>query len=90
MTPVYYEGMDDQLSALGLVLNCVVLWNTVYMDRALAELHVQDYPLDDADVARLSPSVRSHIGIDGHYSFHLPGLGGAHRPLRDPEAPDSE
>ncbi|NKY60933.1 Tn3 family transposase [Nocardia flavorosea] len=90
MTRVYYEGMEDQLSALGLVLNCVVLWNTVYMDRALAELRALDYPLDDADVARLSPFVRSHIGIDGHYSFHLPDLGGTHRPLRDPEAPDSE
>ncbi|XOZ84124.1 Tn3 family transposase [Nocardia testacea] len=28
--------MEDQLSSLGLVLNCVVLWNTVSMDRALA------------------------------------------------------
>jgi Tn3 transposase DDE domain len=29
MHQAYYEGMEDQLSALGLVLNCVVLWNTV-------------------------------------------------------------
>jgi hypothetical protein len=29
---------------------------------------------------------RAHIGIDGHYGFHLPDLGGAHRPLRDPDA----
>ncbi len=90
MTRAYYEGMEDQLSALGPVLNCVVLWNTVYMDRVLAELCVQDYPVDDADVARLSPFVRGHIGIDGHYSFYLPDLGGTHRPLRDPEAADSE
>lgn len=27
---------------------------------------------------------RAHIGIDGHYRFHLPGLGGAHLPLCDP------
>src|SRR5450631_2810669 len=26
----YREGMEDQLGALGLVLNCIVLWNTVY------------------------------------------------------------
>ncbi|MEV6157833.1 hypothetical protein AB0L53_46600 [Nonomuraea sp. NPDC052129] len=25
--------MEDQLGALGLVLNCVTLWNTFYMDR---------------------------------------------------------
>ncbi|MEU1981412.1 Tn3 family transposase [Nocardia sp. NPDC019395] len=82
--------IEDQLSALGLVLNCVALWNTVYLDRALAELRAQDYPLDDVDVARLSPFVRSQLGIDGHYSFHLPDLGGTHRPLRDPGAADSE
>jgi hypothetical protein len=62
--------MEDQLSALGLVLNCIVLWNTVYMDRAVAKLR--------------------HLGIDGHYSFHLPDLGGVHRPLRDPAAADDE
>lgn len=90
MTRTYYEGMEDQLSALGLVLDCVVLWNTVYMDRVLAELRGQGYPVADADVARLSPFVRTHLGIDGHYSFYLPDLGGTHRPLRDPGAHDGE
>jgi hypothetical protein len=52
ITRAYYEGMEDQLSALGLVLNCVVLWSTVYMDRALDQLRAQDYPVLDADVAR--------------------------------------
>jgi TnpA family transposase len=33
----YREGQEDQLSALGLVLNAVVLWNTRYMDLALAQ-----------------------------------------------------
>lgn len=90
MTRTYYNGMEDQLEALGLVLNCVVLWNTVYMDRALSELRAQDYPVLDSDAARLSPFIRSHIGIDGHYSFHLPDLGGRHRPLRDPDCRDGE
>lgn len=34
--------------------------------------------------------MRAHIGIDGHYSFHLPDLGGVHRPLRDPDTTDDE
>jgi TnpA family transposase len=88
MTRGYYEGMEDQLSALGLVLNCVVVWNTVYANRALAHLRAQGYPVLDADIERLSAFVRGHIGIDGHYSFHLPDLRGDHRPLRDPDAPD--
>ena len=79
--------MEDQLSALGLVLNCVVLWTTVYLDRALDQLRAQGYPVLDADVARLSAFIRDHIGIDGH-SFNLPDLGGTHRPLRDPDATD--
>jgi hypothetical protein len=31
----YREGQEDQLSALGLVVNALVLWNTRYMDAAL-------------------------------------------------------
>jgi Tn3 transposase DDE domain-containing protein len=63
-------------------------WNTVYLDRALGELRRQGYPVLDEDVARLSAFMRRHIGIDGHYSFHLPDLGGTHRPLRDSDADD--
>jgi len=44
----------------------------------------------DTDVERLSAFVRAHIGIDGHYSFHLPDPSGVHRPLRDPDADDDE
>ena len=34
----YREGQGDQLAALGLVLNAVVLWNTPYLDAAVAQL----------------------------------------------------
>ena len=34
----YREGQEDQLGALGLVVNAVILWNTIYMDAALDEL----------------------------------------------------
>jgi hypothetical protein len=40
----------------------------------------------DTDVARLSAFIRAHIGIDGHYSFHLPDFGGNYRPSRDPDS----
>jgi hypothetical protein len=32
--------------------------------------------------------IRGHIGIDGHDAFHLPDLGGSHRPPRDPDIRD--
>lgn len=84
----YYQGMEDQLGALGIVLNCLVLWNTVYMDEALRELRAQGYQVRDEDVARLSTFIRKHINVRGRYSFYRPASGGRRRPLRDPEAPD--
>lgn len=40
----YLDGMEYQLSALGLVLNLTVLWKTVYLDRALAQLRAPGLP----------------------------------------------
>jgi len=62
----------------------------VYLDAALTRLRTEGYPVRDEDVARLSAYMRKHINVDGHYSFHLPALAGAHRPLHDPAAPDDD
>jgi len=83
----YHEGMEDQLGALGLILNCVTLWNTVYLDAALARLRADGYPVRDEDIARLSPYMRRHLNVHGHYTFQLPDLGGHRRALRDPDSP---
>jgi hypothetical protein len=53
-------------------------------------LRAQGYPVLDTDETRLSAFIRGHIGIDGHYAFHLPDLGGNHRPLRDPDNRDDD
>jgi TnpA family transposase len=82
----YREGMEDQVGALGLVINCVVLWNTVYLDAAVAKLRAEGYPVRDDDLARLSAYVREHINVAGHYFFELPELPGARRALRDPDS----
>ncbi len=47
----YREGMEDQLGALGLVLNCVVLWNTIYMDKARAQRQAAGRPIPDEILA---------------------------------------
>lgn len=54
--------MEEQLGALGLVLNCIVLWNTFYTNAALEQLRAEGYPVRDEDLARLSPFVRHHLG----------------------------
>jgi Tn3 transposase DDE domain len=86
----YHEGMEDQLGALGLVLNCITLWNTVYLDAVLARLRDEGYPVRDEDVVRLSAYMRRHLNVHGHYSFRLPDLAGTRRALRDPDAGDDE
>lgn len=86
----YQDGMEDQIGALGLVLNALVLFNTRYMDAAVNQLRADGFDVRDEDVVRLSPFVRHHINMLGRYSFHLPELSGGLRSLRDPDAPDDE
>lgn len=51
----YRDGMEDQLGALGLVLNAVVLWTTRYIDAAVDQLRAEGHEIRDEDIARLSP-----------------------------------
>jgi TnpA family transposase len=83
----YREGQEDQLGALGLVVNILVLWNTLYMDRAVTQLRAVGQPIDEADLARLSPLGHTHIHLLGRYHFTLPEevRRGDFRPLRAPD-----
>ena len=67
----YREGQEDQLAALGLVLNAVVLWNTIYTESALDHLKNQPVKIDEHFEQRLSPLLYEHINVLGHYSFTL-------------------
>ena len=82
----YREGQEDQLGALGLVLNMIVLWNTSYMEAALNQLRADGFEVRDEDMARLSPLLHEHINMLGRYSFSVPDAvaKGELRPLRNP------
>ncbi len=67
----YREGQEDQLGALGLVTNAIVLWNTIYMEAAFECLRQQGVEFKEEDAARLSPLPHKHINMLGHYSFAL-------------------
>ncbi len=79
----YREGQEDQLGALGLVINAAVLWNTIYMEESLKHLQDEFFEIREEDEARLSPLVHEHINVLGHYSFTLSDsvLKGGLRPL---------
>jgi TnpA family transposase len=80
----YRAGQEDQLSALGLVVNMIVLWNTLYMDAVLAQLRAEGFKVLPDDEARLSPFGHEHINMLGRYSFAVPDAvsRGELRPLR--------
>jgi hypothetical protein len=71
---------------LGLVVNIIILWNTLYINAALDQLVGEGYSILPKDVARLSPLVFEHINLLGRYAFTVPDavVRGQLRPLRNP------
>ena len=73
----YHHGQEEQLTALGLVINCIALYNTIYTQRTLDHLAATGHPARDEDIERLSPLGHDHITLTGRYHIALPD------PLRD-------
>lgn len=65
----YREGQEDQLGALGLVINAIALWNTRYMAAAIEHLRATQGHVQADDVERLSPLRHDHINLHGRYHF---------------------
>jgi TnpA family transposase len=40
----YRQGQENQLGAIGLIVNVIVLWNTIYMDAAVRQLRKEGFP----------------------------------------------
>ena len=83
----YRDGQEEQLGALGLVVNALVLWNTIYMQATLHQLEMEGYEVRPEDKARLSPLAHEHCNFMGRHSFRPEGLPpkGTLRPLRKPQ-----
>jgi hypothetical protein len=78
----YQVGQENQLDSLGIMINVIVLWQTVYIQAALDYLAAKGYPIDPADVARFTPLGHPTINLDGRYrTTNRPPATGL-RPLR--------
>ena len=82
----YQAGQENQLGALGLMVNVIVLWQTVYIQAALDHLAAGGHKIDPADVARLSPLGHPTINLNGRYRTTSRAPSGGLRPLRMQEA----
>jgi Tn3 transposase DDE domain len=67
----YRQGQEEQLAALGLIVNAIVLYNTIYTQRALDHLAATGLQLDDVEVERLSPLGSDHLTLTGRYRIAL-------------------
>jgi len=61
-----YENQQHRASGLNLVVTAIILWNTRYLERAIAALReIEDVP--DSLLAHLSPLGWEHVNLTGDY-----------------------
>jgi TnpA family transposase len=61
-----YENQQHRASGLNLLVTAIILWNTRYLEQAVAELRqVEDIP--DHLLAHLSPLGWEHVNLTGDY-----------------------
>ena len=67
-----FENQCYRASGLNLVVAAIILWNTVYLERAVAEVRAQrDVP--DEYLSNLQPLGWNHINLTGDYVWPLSG-----------------
>jgi len=82
-----FENQRYRASGLNLAVAAVILWNTVYLNRAIAELRSRGEILSDDALAHVAPLGWEHISFNGDYIWPTEPLGDAFRPLRSPRLP---
>jgi TnpA family transposase len=69
--PIRTGTGKEQLGALGPIVNCIVLYNTIYTQRTIEHLRAGGHQIDDEDIRRLSPLISEHITLVGRYQIAL-------------------
>ena len=83
-----FGGQRHRASGLNLVTAAIILWNTVYLDRAVMALRQSGYKIDGALLPHIAPVHWNHINLTGDYSWRQNKRveKGRFRPLRMPKA----
>ena len=80
------ENQRYRASGLNLAVAAVILWNTVYLDRAVAELRSRGEVVSDDHIAHIAPLGWEHIALNGDYVWPTESLQNGFRPLRNPRS----
>jgi TnpA family transposase len=66
-----FEEMNHRASGLNLVVAAIVLWNTVYLQKAIVRLKEKNAPIPEQYLSHLSPMLWDHILLTGEYQWKL-------------------
>lgn len=64
-----YEEIMNKATALSLLSNAVLVWNTVKIGEIVDRLRAAKQPVEDAHLARISPLLHAHVTPSGKYRF---------------------
>ncbi len=78
------ENQRYRASGLNLAVAAIILWNTVYLGRAVEELRSRGEAIPDNLIARVAPLGWEHIALNGDYIWPTEPLQNGFRPLRNP------
>jgi TnpA family transposase len=81
-----FENQRYRASGLNLAVAAIILWNTVYLGRAVAELRSQGEKIGDDLLAHIAPLGWEHIIFNGDYIWPTGPLQQDFRPLRNPRS----
>lgn len=79
-----FENQRYRASGLNLVTAAIILWNTVYLERAINALKTNGHNLGSSLIQHLSPLGWEHINLTGDYVWNSSKKlkNGFFRPLR--------
>ncbi|PCS21217.1 Mobile element protein [Candidatus Enterovibrio escicola] len=67
-----FEQQRYRASGLNLVTAAIVLWNTIYLEKAVETLRKQGIEVDDKLLQHISPLGWEHIALTGEYRWPSP------------------
>jgi TnpA family transposase len=76
-----YEAQLNRASALSLVINAIIVWNTRYLAAAADELARRGQPIPASAWTHLTPLLWEHVHFVGSYLFEELAIVGELRPL---------
>ena len=82
---IHDRSLQDQqyrASALNLVVSAITLWNTIYIEKAVAHLRKNGWEITDKHLEHLTPLGWEHISLTGDYIWN-PNISTSLTNLRD-------